>query len=134
MKHKLFFISIFVLLISACGGKKELIIGEWQMQNFQVNDPNAGSKVQEIMVELSKSTRYSFLEDQTYIIYTPNNPDGKAGSWTVAEDGQSAYILQMGNEPKQVLAVEEIEPGLLRCSTKTTRMGDIRFELKLIDE
>lgn len=106
----------------------EIIIGKWQMSDFQINDPNAGSRAKDYAREVAPSIVYEFFEDGTYTIVSATVQKPKQGSWK-AGSVSNEIIIQMGNEAKMFILIDKATEDHLWCRSQTTRMGDVHFQL-----
>ena len=106
----------------------KIIIGTWQMSDFQIIDPNAGSVAKDYARKVAPTIVYEFFENGVYTIVSANITTPKEGVWKPGSVSNE-IIVQMGNEAKMFILIDKATDDHLWCSSQTTRMGDIHFQL-----
>ena len=106
----------------------EIIIGTWQMSNFQINDPNAGSMAKDYAREIAPTIVYEFFENGTYTLVSATVSNPKEGTWKPGSVSNE-ILIQMGEEAKMFILIDKATEDHLWCTSQTTRMGDVHFQL-----
>lgn len=122
---KLFVILILLFIITACGSKKDRLIGKWKIEEMKL----AGGEeiAEEVYKELIEGASFEFKDNKTFTVQMMG--ENQTGTWELSDDVKT-LTTNAENGQVSTFTIQELEKEKLKMTAQENNKES--FTLTLI--